>query len=326
MKKQSAPWVRSIGFSGGPGVVMLMCCAVLPALWYTHPAIGLAGGAFCSLLLGRNPLAGSSRAAKFCLQSAIIILGLTMNAGALIALSATFSGAVTVYVLTCLLLGWGVARLMRVDVVTGSLLTLGTAICGGTAIAACAPFFKADAPRLAIALGAVFLLNMVALFGFPPIAEWLEVTQQQFGAFSALAVHDTSSVVATAAVYGEEAAEVAATVKLGRTLWLVPVLVVLGMWKNGERGTAVLRRARVPLFVLGFIAAAALATLVDFPAHWVDLFKGASKLLLVLALYFVGLELTRETLRRLGGREGLFAVLLWLMMMPLAALLVHLAT
>jgi len=245
-------------------------------------------------------------------------LGLTMNAAALVSLSASYSGAVTAYVLVTLVVGWLVAKIMRVDVVTASLLTLGTAICGGTTIAACAPFFKADAGRIGLALGAVFLLNMVALFAFPPIGEWLELTQLEFGAFSALAVHDTSSVVATAAVYGEDAAEVATTVKLGRPLWLVPLVVVLGMWKNGERGKALLQRARVPGFVVAFIVAAGLATWLTLPPELLNGLKYVSKTLLVFALFFVGLELTRETLVRLGGRDGVFAIVIWLAVIPIA--------
>ena len=307
-----------LGIEGGLGTILLMLAAVLPAVWLTHPAIGLAGGAVCALVLGKNPLANSTRYAKLSLQTAIVLLGLTMNTAALLALSASFSGAVTAYVLSCLAVGWLLSRLLRVDPITGSLLTLGTAICGGTAIAACAPFFKADAARLGVALGAVFLLNMVALFAFPPLAEWMALSELEFGAFAALAVHDTSSVVATAAVYGEEAAEVATTVKLGRTLWLVPIVILLGIWKNGERGKAVLSRARVPGFVLAFIAATVVATLLPLPADVLSLIKSISKTLLVLALFFVGLELTRETLGRLGGREGVFALAIWVVMVPIA--------
>jgi uncharacterized integral membrane protein (TIGR00698 family) len=326
-KQRSSSKVRALlALDGGVGVLALMVLAVLPALWLQHPAVGLAGGAACALLLGRNPLPASTRLAKMSLQTAIVLLGLTMNAGALLSLSQSFSGAVTAYVVAAIGMGWLVAKLFRVDVVTASLLTLGTAICGGTAIAACAPFFKADAARIGLALGAVFLLNMVALFAFPPLAGWLGMSQLEFGGFAALAVHDTSSVVATAAVYGEEAAEVATTVKLGRTLWLVPVVVVLGMWKNGERGRALLQRARVPLFVVAFIAAAVVATLFSLPAELLGALKMVSKVLLVLALFFVGLELTRATLARLGGREGVFALGLWVLMLPVAYVLVMLAT
>ena len=310
--------VGALGFEGGLSTIALLTLAVVPALWLAHPAVGLAGGAACALLLGRNPVAHSSKVAKLCLQTAIILLGLTMNAAALVSLSSTYSGVVTLYVLTTLIFGWLLAKFLRVDVVTGSLLAIGTAICGGTAIAACAPFFKADAGRIGLALGAVFLLNMLALFALPPLGEWQSMTQEEFGAFVALAVHDTSSVVATAAVYGDEAAEVATTIKLGRTLWLIPVVVVLGMWKNGERGSVLLQRARVPGFVLAFIAAAGSASMFPLPIELIDGLKWASKHLLVVALFFVGLELTRETLARLSGREGIFAVLIWLAVMPIA--------
>ena len=295
-----------------------LAAAIAPGLILRNPAVGLIGGAIYVLLLGSNPISQSSHYAKLALQSAIVLLGFSMNLGAVVALSSTYAGVVTGYVLATFAIGLVLAKLLKIDPITGGLLTIGTAICGGTAIAAAAPLLKADPGRIGVALGAVFLLNLVALLTFPHLGNWLDMSQVDFGAFAALAVHDTSSVVATAAIYGQDSAEVATTVKLGRTLWLVPLVIFLGIWRNGERGGDAIRRASIPLFVVLFIVAAAIATWVPLPELAVSSAASISKLLLVVALFLVGLELNRATLARLKGRDGLFAVVIWLVMAPLA--------
>ncbi len=297
-----------------------LAAAIVPGLVLQNPAVGLIGGAAFVLLLGSNPISQSSHYAKLALQSAIVLLGFSMNLGAVVELSSTYAGVVTGYVLATFAIGLLLARLLKIDPITGGLLTIGTAICGGTAIAAAAPLLKADPGRIGVALGAVFLLNLVALLTFPHLGNWLDMSQTDFGAFAALAVHDTSSVVATAAIYGQDAAEVATTVKLGRTLWLVPLVIFLGIWRNGERGGDALRRASIPLFVVLFIVAAGIATWVPLPALAVSSAASVSKTLLVVALFLVGLELNRATLTRLKGRDGAFALVIWLVMAPLAML------
>ncbi len=131
----------------------------------------------------------------------------------------------------------------------------GTAICGGTAIATLAPLIGARADQVGVAIGIVFLLNAAALFGFPLIGHWLGMTQLQFGMWTALAIHDTSSVLATSAIYGNEALEIATTVKLGRTLWLIPLTLIVSL---AQRASAA--RVRVPPFIVAFIAVSVLTT------------------------------------------------------------------
>ena len=171
--------------------------------------------------------------------------------------------------------------------------------------------------QLAATLGVVFLLNAVALFAFPYIGSWLELSQETFGAWAALAIHDTSSVVATAAIYGDEAAAVATTVKLGRTLWLIPLAFAASLIYASREA-----RLRVPPFILLFVAAAAIGGLVDFGESVAQGIGLASKVLLVVALGLIGLELDRRSLRKLSLSSFGLGVGLWLAVAPLALVLV----
>jgi uncharacterized membrane protein YadS len=163
----------------------------------------------------------------------------------------------------------------------------------------------------------VFLLNIVALLTFPVIGHWLNLSQETFGAWVALAIHDTSSVVATAAIYGDEAAAVATTVKLGRTLWLIPLSFAVSLlYQQGEA------KLRVPGFVLLFVTAALASSVIDIPADISQGISWLSKSLLVLALGMIGLEIDRATLREMSPKSVLFGVGLWLMVAPGALLLV----
>ena len=191
--------------------------------FFSNPALALLGTASVRLITDVNPIPVSGKASKLSLQSAIVLLGLTMGISQLASVSADYGVQVAGFVLGVLLAGVGIATLFRIRSQETDLLSSGTAICGGTAIATLSPLLGARAEQVGVAMALVFILNAVALFTFPAIGHALGLTQAQFGAWVALAVHDTSSVVATAALYGAEAQEVATTVKLGRTLWLIPL-------------------------------------------------------------------------------------------------------
>lgn len=249
-----------------------------------------------------------------------MLLGLTLDLETLWALSARYSWGVALYVLGTLMLGLLLGRFMRVDGPSSKLMSSGTAICGGTAIATLSSLVRAQPHQVGVALAIVFLLNAVALFTFPLIGRALDLSQVQFGLWAALAIHDTSSVVATAALYGDEAAAVATTVKLGRTLWLIPLAFVLGAVEQAARrdggGEGAAPRLRVPGFILLFVAAAAVGSWLPLP-EWTSAAAGiASKLLLVVALFLLGTEITRETLRRLRGRVLWQGLALWLLVAP----------
>ena len=200
---------------------------------------------------------------------------------------------------------------------SSQLISSGTAICGGTTIASLSPVIQARPEQTGVALTLVFMLNALALFTFPVIGEYLSLSQEQFGVWAALAIHDTSSVVATSALYGEEAAMVATTVKLGRTLWLIPLLLVFSVLQH--QGSA---KLRIPVFIVLFIVTACTGSIVALPAGVVSAASSASKMLLVIALFFIGTEISRETLRGLRGTVLVHGLLLWALAVPLTLLVV----
>ncbi len=281
---------------------------LVPLAWYGNPAIALFTG--IALSLWRNAPLGfaGNQLGRLALQSAIVLLGLTLNITRVVEVSGDSLWIVVTYVLSVLGVGLLLARLLRLEYPSGLLMSAGTAICGGTAIATLAPIVKARADQLGVAIGIVFVLNAIALFSFPVIGHALAMTQQQFGVWSALAIHDTSSVLATAAVYGDEALQVATTVKLSRTLWLIPLALVVSLYSSPSTA-----RLRIPTFILAFLAASAFGSAVAIPAEVVHLVGRFSKILLVAALFFIGTEISWATLRLMRGPVLVQAVLLWLL-------------
>ncbi len=217
---------------------------------------------------------------------------------------------ITVTISLGLAMGW----LLRTERNTSLLVTVGTAICGGSAIAAVAPAIRAKSHEVSVALATVFFLNAVALFIFPPLGHHFGLGQMQFGVWSALAIHDTSSVVGAAMQYGARALEIATTIKLTRALWIVPVTLVIGMvWNRGsdEKGAG---KAKRPWFILGFLAAAAIVTWIPAlkPAGH-DVFVGAQRSLVV-TLFLIGSGLSRQALQLVGRQPLIQGFLLWVIM------------
>jgi len=297
-----------------------------PLAWYGNPALALLVGAAVALTVDRQPVPAGATLARYSLQAAIVLLGVKLDLGTVWSLSAQYTGLVAAYVLLTLAGGLLLSRLLAVEVASGRLLSAGTAICGGTAIATLSAVVRAQPQQTAVALAIVFLLNVVALLTFPWIGTALDLTQEQFGLWAALAIHDTSSVVATAAVYGPGATEVATVIKLGRTLWLIPLTFAFSIVASRE---AAARAAagngagdpapalRIPVFVLLFLVASAAGSLFDVPAGVRGGAGDLSAWLLVTALFLVGTELSRTTVRRIRGRVLGFALALWLVVAPL---------
>ena len=219
-------------------------------------------------------------------------------------------------------LGLLLVKLLKVEDEVGLLITVGTAICGGSAIAAVTPVLRAKPQSVSVALGTVFILNAISLVLFPPIGHFFQMPERAFGLWSALAIHDTSSVVGATVTYGKIAAEVGTTVKLARALWIVPVTLMIGFLKKSKaEGEAM--KAKKPWFILWFLIAAAVVTWI--PAlqpigHMVDF---AAKRLLVLTLFLIGLGLSRETLRSVGVRPLVLGVTLWLVTASITLYLVN---
>ena len=290
---------------------LLIAVALVPLVYMGNPALALLAGLTISITLDRSPIARGSTYGKYLLQTAIVLLGLKLNAAQLLDISGTYAlpiaGFVCVTSVIGLLLGW----FIRSDRSTNALISSGTAICGGTTIATLSPIIAARPEQTGAALCVVFLLNAVALITFPAIGTWLNLSQEQFGVWAALAIHDTSSVVATAQMYGTKAAEIATTVKIGRTLWLIPLIVIASLVVGAQQS-----KIRIPNFVFIFVGASLLGSWVGLSIPATMLVGDIASALLVVALFFVGTEITRQTLKSLRLTTVLHGVALWLLVIP----------
>ena len=290
---------------------LLIAVALVPLVYLGNPALALLAGLTISITLDRSPIARGSTYGKYLLQTAIVLLGLKLNAAQLLDISGTYAlpiaGFVCVTSVIGLLLGW----FIRSDRSTNALISSGTAICGGTTIATLSPIIAARPEQTGAALCVVFLLNAVALITFPAIGTWLNLSQEQFGVWAALAIHDTSSVVATAQIYGTKAAEIATTVKIGRTLWLIPLIVIASLVVGAQQS-----KIRIPNFVFVFVGASLLGSWVGLSIPATMLVGDIASALLVVALFFVGTEITRQTLKSLRLTTVLHGVALWLLVIP----------
>ena len=266
-----------------------------------NPALAFLAAAAISLWTNRTLIANASKYSKYALQTAIVLLGFSMNANNLLSLSIDYAAVVSLYVVITLFFGLFIGRLIKQESIDSKLISTGTAICGGTAIASLSPILRASPGQTGMTLALVFLLNAVALLSFPYAGDWLNLSQSQFGVWTALAIHDTSSVVATAAIYGEEAAQVATTLKLGRTLWLVPVLLVFSIIEGSKDDKKTL--ITIPNFIFLFVGASIAASYLDLPNLVIVTTSLVSKALLVAALFLVGIATTRENLKQLNQKN-----------------------
>jgi len=207
----------------------LACCTLTK---WASPSLALATGILFALTLGNPIPSASSKASKVLLQWSVVGLGFGMNLPSVWEAGKMGFGFTVVTVFGVLFLGIWIGRLLRIESQISILVSAGTSICGGSAIAAVGAVLEADAAAMSIALCTVFILNAVALFVFPPLGHFFGMDQNQFGLWSAVAIHDTSSVVGAAAKYGMQALSVATTVKLVRTLWIVPIALVLSLMKT----------------------------------------------------------------------------------------------
>ena len=290
---------------------MVVAVALIVLAVLGNPALALVTGMVLSLTLNRAPIAAGNRLSKYLLQTEIVLLGFKLNAEHMLDITGTYALPIASFVCVTGAVGCALGWLFRNEKETNALVSGGTAICGGTAIATLSPVIGARPEQTGAALCIVFLLNAVALVTFPTIGHWLELSQEQFGVWAALAIHDTSSVVATAQIYGEEAATVATTVKIGRTLWLIPLVVIASLYVGAGQS-----KIRIPGFVFAFIAASVLGSWLELEATLTSLIGHGTSVLLVSALFFVGCEITRETMRGLRVGVVLHAVTLWLLAIP----------
>ncbi|MCI0569553.1 MAG: putative sulfate exporter family transporter [Myxococcaceae bacterium] len=278
-------------------------------------AAALVGGVVLALGVGNPHVARTRKLTHPLLMGSVVGLGAGMDLQSVLRVGAHGLGATAAGIATCLLVGALLTRLFGVGRTTGLLISVGTAICGGSAIAAAAPVLRAKDDEVSVALATVFLLNAFALVTFPVVGHALALTQDAFGLWSALAIHDTSSVVGAALQYGPRALEVATTAKLARALWIIPLTVALAVWQARRVGAAegTTRPAR-PWFIGGFLIAAALVTWIPALQPAGHVVAAGARQVLVLTLFLVGANLSRAALRSVGVRPLAQGVLLWAVM------------
>lgn len=279
--------------------------AAILAVAGASPAIALLVGLMAGILIGAPQELHPARWSKRLLQVSVVLLGFGMQIGSVARVGLASAGMTLVTVSATFALAALLGRLMGVKGEVSTLIGSGTAICGGSAIAAVSPAIGASPVSTAVSLSVVFVLNGVALFLFPWVGHLLEMTQQQFGLWAAIAIHDTSSVVGAAAAYGTEALGLATVVKLTRALWIAPVAFVAARLRGGEGGGA-----KVQWFLIGFVAASVIAWLVPVPGLWGTL-AGLGKTLMTPTLFMVGATLTPQSLRTVGARPLVMGVVLW---------------
>lgn len=284
---------------------------------FASAAIALLCGVVLAVAVGNPFQATTKPLAQKCLAWSIVGLGAGMNLVEVARAGVSGLALTAVSIAATLAVGLGLGRLLRADRETSTLIAVGTAICGGSAIAAIAPVIKAKPHTISVALGTVFMLNAVALFLFPVIGHWAGLSQNQFGLWSALAIHDTSSVVGAGLQYGQDALHIAATVKLARALWIVPLAFVFGFFYRGDGG-----KAKKPWFIAGFVIMAAIMT-------WFPPLREAGQIIellarkgLVIALFLIGTNLTLATLKEVGLRPLLQGIGLWLLVSSISLWLI----
>jgi uncharacterized integral membrane protein (TIGR00698 family) len=276
--------------------------------WVTPP-VALFLGLVFALLCGQAYPKFNKKVSKKLLQYSVVGLGFGMNLHASLASGKEGMMFTIISVIGTMIIGMFIGRkMLKVNRDTSYLISSGTAICGGSAIAAVGPVIKAKDSDMSVALATIFVLNAIALFIFPVMGGWLGLTQQEFGTWTAIAIHDTSSVVGAGAAYGEEALQIATTIKLTRALWIIPLALATSViFKNGGK------KISIPWFILWFIVAVLLNTYVlDSVPEVGKAISGLARKGLVITMFFIGASLSTDVLKAVGVKPLLQGVLLWL--------------
>lgn len=286
--------------------LLFLAISILCFTPWINPPIALLAGVVLSLLMGNPYSTKVQNVSKYLLQFSVVGLGFGVNLTSALAGGAPKLELIIGSAVFTILLGLLIGKLFAIDKKIVLLLSSGTAICGGSAIAAVSPVIEAKEHQISVSIGTVFILNSIALLVFPYIGEYFQLSQIDFGLWAALAIHDTSSVVGAAQVYGEEALEIATVTKLTRALLIFPlVLIISFFYKNGEKKTT------APWFIIGFVGAMLINTYVPALENINQEIALLAKKALTLTLFLIGTGLTKEILRSVGLRPMLLGIILW---------------
>jgi uncharacterized integral membrane protein (TIGR00698 family) len=317
-------------------VAMIILACLSTFSWWASPPLALCSGMLLALLRGNPIIRATKSLSKFLQQWCIIGLGFGLNIGVMIAVSTAGIGITISLIAGTIALGIFFARLLRMSARFGYLIAVGTAICGASAMTALAPIIRADDDEFSIGLAVVFFLNGVALILFPLFGTFLAMDQHQFGMWSALAIHDTSSVIGAAQRYGVESVKIAVTMKLARALWIIPLSLctafVLSWYarRASADATPAEYRIEIPWFIVGFVLASFLRTMLPvwgvLPEEQMALFARwattGSKYGLHIVLFCVGASVSRSALQNVGVRPLVLGIALWLCVSVVSWLLI----
>lgn len=289
-------------------VLILFCLSP-----YGSPPVALALGLILAFTIVSPFPSLNGKPTKYLLQSSVVLLGFGMNLSAVYKAGKDGILFTIVTIFGTLILGYFVGKLLKIEPRTSTLVSSGTAICGGSAIAAVGPAINAEADQMSVSLGTVFVLNSIGLFLFPLIGHAAGLTQGQFGVWSAIAIHDTSSVVGAANSYGSEALAIATTVKLARALWIAPVALFFAfIYRDKVSDTKA--KIAIPWFIFLFLVATFVRTYAPdtiIPSIF-DAVVNLAKAGMTVTLFLIGASLSRETLKKVGVRPLIQGVLLWI--------------
>ena len=290
---------------------------VLTAIFAGNAALSIFLGIAFTFFFKPSSLFFSRRLGTIPLQIGIVILGATISLPYAVSVSSVYLPWISLFVILSFFLGLLIGKILKIENRLAFLISSGAAICGGTAMAAIAPIIKAKPQELLIALTIVFLLNAIAIIIFPMAGNYLEMSNFEFGAWSALAIHDTSSVIGAASIYSNESAQVAATLKLGRTIWLIP-LILLTNWVFNKN----LQAAQFPRFIIFFIIAILVNTFFNFDEITLNVMQIISQSFLMFGLFCIGSQFDFDQLTSISSKPLILALLLWMAVLPSAYFLV----
>lgn len=274
---------------------------------FISPAIALFAGLVYAFIFPNPYPKFNKKSSKYLLQASVVGLGFGMNLTESLKSGSEGMLYTIISVAGVMFLGVLIGYFLHLNKKTSYLISSGTAICGGSAIAAIGPVLKANEKEMAVSLGVIFILNAVALFIFPPIGQYLELSQQQFGTWAAIAIHDTSSVVGAGEAYGSEALQIATLIKLTRALWIIPLALITMLIFRDKSG-----HISIPYFILLFVLAMILNTYCQIPDSIINSIVYSAKKGLVLTLFFIGASLSISTIKSVGIKPLILAIFLWI--------------
>jgi len=273
---------------------------------FITPAIALFIGLFYALVFNKPYPKFNKKASKYLLQTSVVGLGFGMNVTEALKSGGNGMLFTIASVVGVMIIGVVVGRMMHINRKTSYLISSGTAICGGSAIAAVGPTLKADEDEMAVSLGVIFILNAIALFIFPPIGHFFELNEIQFGTWAAIAIHDTSSVVGAGEAYGQLALQTATLIKLTRALWIIPLAIVtMFIFRDNSK------KISIPWFIFLFIIAMLINTYCNLSDELTSSIAWLAKKGLILTLFFIGASLSLATIKHIGIKPLILATILW---------------